>query len=338
MDEGTIGKQIKSLGVPVYCLGMKRSFPSPSAILKLTYLLRSIQPDIIQGWMYHGNLLSLIASKLIRSQLPLIWNIRQSLYSLTYEKPMTRMVIRCGALLSDQATRILYNSSTGAEHHEGIGYKSDKSFIIPNGFDIDVFAPSTDARYSVREELGLDADTPLVGLIGRYHAMKDHGTFLKAAAQLHRRFPAVNFLLAGTDVAPQNKQLMTLIREGELFDNVHLLGERHDIPRLTAALDCAALSSFAEGFPNVVGEAMSCGVPCVVTDVGDAAWVVGDTGIVVPPRNPDDFASALGELVEMGPERRKAIGKIARQRIIDSFSLAAVVQRYEQLYEGFPVK
>lgn len=334
IDEGTIGKKIRTLGVQVYSLGMKRSIPSPSAIFKLASMLRAIQPDIVQGWMYHGNLLSLIASKLLKVRIPVIWNIRQSLYSLSYEKPMTRMVIRCGALLSGQATRILYNSSTGAGHHGKIGYKADKSIIIPNGFDIETFAPSKDARCAVREELGLDADTTLIGLIGRYHAMKDHGTFLKAAAQLHRRFPAVHILLAGTDVAPQNKQLMSLIRAGELFDYVHLLGERHDIPRLTAALDIASLSSFAEGFPNVVGEAMSCGIPCAVTDVGDAAWVVGDTGIVVPPRNPEALASALGELVEMGTERRKAQGERARQRIIDCFSLAAVVERYEQLYEG----
>lgn len=332
IDEGTIGKKIKTLGVPVYCLGMERLLPSPSAVLRLARMVRSIQPDIIQGWMYHGNLLSLIASKMVHQQVPVIWNIRQSLYSLSYEKLLTRMVIRFGALLSGHATRILYNSSTSAGHHGEIGYNAEKSIIIPNGFDIDTFVPSTDARGSVRQELGLDADTLLIGLIGRYHVMKDHGTFLKAASLLNRKHPEVHFLLVGTDVTPQNERLKSLIHEGGIWGKVHLLGEREDIPRLTSALDCAALSSFAEGFPNVVGEAMSSSVPCVVTDVGDAARIVGDTGMVVPPQNPELFAAALEKLVEMGDEKRKVLGYNARQRIIENFSLDSVVRCYEQLY------
>jgi glycosyltransferase involved in cell wall biosynthesis len=333
LDEGAIGKKIKALEVPVYTLGMKRSIPSPSAMLRLASMVHSVKPDIIQGWMYHGNLLSLIASKPTKRKIPVIWNIRQSLYSLSYEKPITRMVIKCGALLSGYATRILYNSSTGAGHHEKIGYNRGKSLIIPNGFDTDMFSPSEAARYSLRQELGLDADTLLIGLIGRYHAMKDHETFLKAAAKLHETHPTVHFLLAGTDVTVQNQQLSAMFGEGDLSGNVHLLGERNDIPRLTAALDFAALSSFAEGFPNVVGEAMSCAVPCAVTNVGDAAWIVGDTGIVVPPRHPEALASAWAELIGMGTEKRMILGEKARERIIEHYSLPSVVKQYERLYE-----
>lgn len=334
LDEGAIGRKIKSLGLPVYALNMRRSLLSLPAVFELARMVRSIRPDIIQGWMYHGNLFSSMASKLLTRRIPVVWNIRQSLYSLSYEKRMTRMVIRCGARLSSQPARILYNSLTGAAHHEGAGYKADKRIVIQNGFDTEVFAPSEYARYTVRKELGLDANILLIGLIGRYHAVKDHETFLNAAALLRNQYSSVHFLLAGKDVTQQNKQLSSQIHDLDLFDNVHLLGERDDIPRLTAALDCAALSSFSEGFPNVVGEAMSSGVPCVVTDVGDAAWVVGDTGIVVPPRNADALALALGKMIEMKAEARRALGRRARRRIMDRFSLAAVVQAYEQLYEG----
>jgi glycosyltransferase involved in cell wall biosynthesis len=336
-DEGTIGSRIKGLGVPVYCLGMKHSIPSPSSLLRLAQVVRTIRPGIIQGWMYHGNLLSLLASKVVRQPTPVIWNIRQSLYSLSYEKPLTRMVIRCGAMMSKGVARILYNSSTGARHHGDIGYDSAKSQVIPNGFDTDTFVPSKEARAAVRKELGLDTDALLIGLIGRYHPMKDHGTFLRAAARLHERFPEVYFLLAGSKISPQNEQLQGLISEGGLSDKVRLLGERHDIPRLTAALDCAALSSFAEGFPNVVGEAMSCAVPCAVTDVGDAAWVVGSAGIVVPPRDPEALASAWGELIGMSPEKRMEMGQKGRERIIEHFSLHSVMQQYERIYEEVAV-
>ena len=330
---GMIGEKLKALDIPVHTLDMKPTIPSPHAVLKLKSIFNTIQPDVIQGWMYHGNLLSLTASTAIKRKITVNWNIRQSLYSLSYEKPMTRMVIRCGALLSGYAARVLYNSSTGAEHHERIGYNKGKRIIIPNGFDTDIFSPSEEARGSVRKELGLYGDCLLIGLIGRYHAMKDHETFLKAATNLHRIHPAVHFLLAGTDVTPQNQQLSSLIREGDLTGNVHLLGERHDIPRLTAALDCASLSSFTEGFPNVVGEAMACAVPCAVTNVGDAAWVVGNTGIVVPPRNPEALASAWKDLIEMDSEKRTILGQKARQRIIEYFSLQSVVKQYELLYE-----
>jgi glycosyltransferase involved in cell wall biosynthesis len=184
IDEGTLGNKMKALGVPVYALDMKRLIHSPAAMLRLLRMIRTIQPDIIQGWMYHGNLLSLIASKLTTRRVYVMWNIRQSLYSLSYEKRLTRLIIKCGALLSGQVTRILYNSTTNSKHHKAFGYCDDNGIVIPNGFNIDIFVPSDERRRTVRSVLGFDSDTLLIGLIGRYHPMKDHSTFLKAASML----------------------------------------------------------------------------------------------------------------------------------------------------------
>ncbi|HXY53914.1 MAG TPA: glycosyltransferase [Nitrospirota bacterium] len=332
-DKGTLGGKMKALGVPVYTLDMKRSIPSLAAMLRLSRVIRTIQPDVIQGWMYHGNLLSLIASKLTNRRVSVMWNIRQSLYSLSYEKRLTRLIIKCGALMSGQVTRILYNSATSSKHHKAFGYRDDKSIVIPNGFDINSFAPSAEGSRTIRASLGVSADTLLICLIGRYHPMKDHSTFLKAASLLLAKNIEAQFVLAGKGIYAHNVPLQAEIEKLGITKRTHLLGERSDIPQLMAAVDIAVSSSYNEGFPNVVGEAMSCAIPCVVTDVGDSAMIVGDSGIVVPPRDPKALSDALYDLASMGSEQRRYLGQKARNRICENFSLESVVKRYEALFE-----
>lgn len=165
--------------------------------------------------------------------------------------------------------------------------------------------------------------------------MKDHANFIQAAALLLKDRSDVHFILAGTEVNSENHSLQQLIQNLEISNHIHLLGERKDISRLTAALDIASsASAYGEAFPMVVGESMSCAVPCVVTDVGDSAWIVGNTGKVVPPRNSEALANAWKELIEMGEEYRQALGKAARARIIECFGLETVVSQYEAVYEN----
>ncbi len=332
-DKGTIGSLIEQLGVPVHALEMRRGIPTPRVVLSLFYLLRRLDPHVIQGWMYHGNLAASLGALACRR--PICWNIRQSLYSLTYEKRATALVIRIGALLSGMTSCIVYNAHESLRHHEGVGYHG-RSVVIPNGFDTERFRP--DADPSVRAELGIPAGSPLIGLVARYHPMKDHENFLRAAALLYNQNPHVHFLLAGKGVDGDNTDLSAMIRNLNLCGHVHLLGERTDVPRITAALDMATLSSYAEAFPNVVGEAMVSGVPCVVTDVGDSAWIVGGTGRVVPPRDSGALADAWLDLIEMGNEGRRELGRRARQRICENFSLDEVVRQYENLYEQLAAK
>ena len=166
--------------------------------------------------------------------------------------------------------------------------------------------------------------------------MKDHANFLRAAALLLKEFPDVHFILIGSGVDRENQVLHQLIQDLGLFNRIHLLGERSDMPCLTTALDIAtSASAYGEAFPLVVGEAMSCEVPCAVTDVGDSAWIIGNTGRVVPPRDSEALANAWKDLIELGAKGREALGKAARARIIEHFSLDAVVAQYERLYENF---
>jgi glycosyltransferase involved in cell wall biosynthesis len=206
--------------------------------------------------------------------------------------------------------------------------------VIPNGFDLAGFKPDPVARISVRRELGIAEDSLLVGLVGRFNAQKDHSTFVHAAARLSAGLPGVHFLLCGDDITPAKAQHVRWITASGIRERCHLLGRREDIARLTAALDIATTTSaYGEGFPNVVGEAMACAVPCAVTDVGDSAAIVQDTGKVVPPRDPSALADAWLALIALGAEGRRQLGTAARKRIEKNFSLPLIVGLYQHLYE-----
>jgi glycosyltransferase involved in cell wall biosynthesis len=328
-----LGERIKGLGIPIESIGAKSSSANPVSLLRLMRIVRRFSPQLIQGWMYHGNLAAQLAALFARRPVKVVWNIRQSLSSLADEKPATARAIRLGARLSNWPDLILNNSQKSFAQHTALGFPTDKTFVIPNGFDTDTFVPSDETRVSVRAELGVPENTLLVGRIGRYHHTKDYPNFLQAAAMLLRDHPDTQFLVAGKDVDWDNDTLRHHVQELGLVERIHLLGERFDIPRLTAALDIAVSSSHAEGFPNVIGEAMACAVPCVVTDVGDSGWLVGDTGRIVAPQDSEALAKNCHDLVRLGRDERKRLGSAARTRIIAHYSLASVARLYESLYQ-----
>jgi glycosyltransferase involved in cell wall biosynthesis len=333
-NRASAAERIERLGVPVFAVGIRPEQPTPPAFWRLIRTVRQLKPDLIQGWMYHSNLAAELVHMFLPNRVPVLWNIRHSIQNIANEKRTTAAMIKIGARLSHRPERIIYVGQSSALQHEALGYRADKRAVIPNGFDTQRFLPSEKTRTRIREELGLDICTPLIGSIARYHPMKDHGNFLHAAAYLLQWHPNVHFLLAGRNVDETNPSLTALIQNLGLGARTHLLGEQEGISSVMASLDIAgSSSSFGEGFPNVVAEAMACGVPCVVTDVGDSALIVGNTGRVVPPKDPQALALAWRELIDMGLEERIKLGVAARRRIKEHFSLAAVVSRYEDLYK-----
>ena len=334
-DEGTIGPGISALGIPVYSLGMRRSVAGPFRALSIARLTRRFGPHLIQGWMYHGNLMASFAAFCSKKHVPVIWNVQMSLYDVATEPWLTATAIRLGAHFSRRASTIVYNSQLSARQHEAFGYRAAQQIVIPTGFDCEIFRPDENARHQVREELGVADDDIVVGLIARFHPMKDHAGFLQAAGQVARKHPKVRFVLAGRGVTPDEPIISKMIQEQHLQDRVFLLGERSDIPRLNASFDIAcSASAWGEGCSNSIGEAMACGVPCAVTDVGDSAHIVGDTGIAAPPRDPGRLAQAIGQLIEAGADHRKHLGAAARQRIETDFSLTVITRRYGDLYRS----
>ncbi len=331
-DMGILGNKIENMGIPVFALDMRRSRPNPLRLWRLLRILRKERPHILQTWLYHADLVGLLAGKLMR--VPVItWNLRCSNMDMTHYSKLSALVVQATAKLSAFPDVVLVNSKAGQQLHETLGYCPARWQLIPNGFDVEQFRPNPEAQVKIRQELGLLADTLLIGLVARFDPMKDHANFLHAASLLLKDYPNVHFVLVGSGIDRSNGELVKSVISLNIEKNVHLLGERSDIQNITAALDIATSSSYGEGFPNVVGEAMSCGVPCVVTDVGDSALLVGDTGKVVPPKNPKALARAWRELIEIGSEERKQLGLAARRRIEENFSLPAITAQYEELYE-----
>lgn len=333
-DIGPIGQRIQGLEVPVRALGMRRGIPSAAHIMRLASWLRHGCPHIVQTWMYHADLAGGLAGRLAGHE-RIAWNIRQSDLVANSSKRSTIWTIKTCAHLSRRVpARIVCCSQASERIHTALGYAAEKMVVIPNGFDLAAYHPDPVARLSVRQELGLPEHAPLIGLVGRFHPQKDHQTFVQAVALLRARLPDVHFALCGDGIDSNNPQLTSWIEDAGVGDRCHLLGRRNDIPRISAALDILASSSaFGEGFPNVVGEAMACGVPCVVTDVGDSALIVGETGKVVPIRCPERLAAAWGELIEAGAEARARLGRSARCRVEEHFSLPTITRRYEQFYK-----
>lgn len=333
IGEGTWGERLRAAGIEVLDLGMRRTALAPIAIWRLAYSVRRLRPAVLQTWMYHADLLGLVSGILSR-RTPVVWNLRCSDMELSNYSRMTRAVVQANRHLSNFPEAIVVNSNAGRRLHESLGYHARRWAVIPNGFELDAFRPNNAARLKIRQELGLPKDSVLIGLVARFDPMKDHETFLLAARDLGRRGAEAYFVLVGRGVDGRNPVLRGQIDKNELAGRVHLLGERRDIDEVTAALDIATSSSaYGEGFSNAIGEAMACGVPCVVTDVGDSAYIVDETGLVVPRKDPAALARAWAELLAMDPEGRRQLGLAARARIVENFDLPKVVAQYESLYE-----
>ena len=334
-DSGEIGERIIAMGVPIETLGMSPGVPSLQGLLRLFRRIRQLQPDMVQTWMYHADLVGGLATRLAGIK-ALAWNIRNSDLSPNKTKQSTQIVVRlCARLSSRFPARILCCSVAARRIHEKLGYAAEKFIVVPNGFDLSRFRFEPAARAAVRCELKIDETAQVVGLIARYGPQKNHSGFIEAAAKLHAVRPDVHFLLAGRGVDASNATLADNLEKAGIGAVTHLLGLRNDVPRLMAALDvCVSASSYGEAFPNVLGEAMACGIPCVVSDVGDSAAIVGDTGRVVAPGDVKGFATAIEALLELPRDVRQRLSTRCRARVAEYFEIGQIVRQYEACYES----
>jgi glycosyltransferase involved in cell wall biosynthesis len=335
-DVGPVGERIRALGVPVRALGMRHGVPDPLAAARLVRWLRPRDmhaPHVLQTWMHHADLVGGLAAR-FAGRIAVAWGLRTSSLAPEVNKRGALWVARaCAALSHAIPARIVCCSDSTLEVHARLGYAKRKMLTIPNGFDLQAFRPDPEARRAVRDELGIADGAPLVGLVGRFNPHKDPRTFVEAAARVHARSGATRFVLCGDGFDAGNTALAAWLDGNGLGACTHLLGRRQDVARITAAFDVAVNSSAGEGFPNVVGEAMACEVVCAVTDVGDSAFVVGDTGRVVPPRQPGPLAAAIEELLALPSGERARLGRAARDRIERKFALPQVAARYRALYQ-----
>jgi glycosyltransferase involved in cell wall biosynthesis len=331
-DAGPIGNRIRALGVPLTVLGMSRSLPMPWDLLRLYRRIRQDRPHVVQTWLYHADLLGYVAAKLAGVR-KVTWNIRCSYMGEDYYRGISGLVIKLLARISAQPDAVVVNSTSGKLLHESLGYASTNWHIIPNGFDINVFKPSAEARNTIRHKLGISAEVPVIGMVGRWDPVKGHDVFLKAASELIKGIPDCHFFIVGKDCDEDNADMLKLV-DNALRPNLLLLGERHDIPDVTAALDIAVCASIGEGFPNVLGEAMACEVPCVATDVGDCAEIIADTGRIVTSGDSTAMAAAWTALLSLPASDRSELGASARNRVREIYSIEKIIVAYQDLYQN----
>lgn len=332
-DGGVLRPQVEALGIPVYSLGLQRGAIDPRGLTRLRGILRREKPDVVQSWMYHADLLSGMAGK-FAGHPPVVWNIRNGAIKDVGMRKMTQIIARaCGWTSRLLPTKIVCCSVSARAIHVGLHYDDSRIVLIPNGYDVDAFAPNEQLRHELRAELGITGQTPLIGIAARFDPIKDHRTFVEAAAIVAKSHPDARFLMCGDNINADNEVLAGWIRSAEIEDRLLLLGRRADMARIYNGIDLLASSSITEGFPNTIAEAMACATPCAVTDVGDAALIVGDLGRVVPPSDPAALAGAIGELIQLGDQGRRKLGEAARERIASQFSLARTTAQYEELYE-----
>lgn len=328
---GPLKHHITDLNIELATAGMSESQLSLSAFFKLRYEFRTARPDLIHGWMYHGNVAASLGS-MFGPKRPIIWSIHHSVDDIRTERRMTRWIIRLSAIFSKHTAAISYCSKTAAEQHEKLGFDASKRHVIPNGTDCDEFRPNDGARSALGMQLGIPAERLIIGNVARCHPMKDHENLVRAIAILVQQGVDVQGLIigAGHETGSARKTARNL----GIDERISILGPRDDIPAFMPGLDIYALSSaWGEAFPLAVSEAMACGVPPVATDLGDCAWLIGDSGLIVPPNDPQALASALMKLTRLSHTERKELGRKARARIIENFSLQNYVQQHRILYE-----
>ncbi|MGG3449090.1 glycosyltransferase [Domibacillus aminovorans] len=330
MDEGIFGGRIKELGIPVHSLGMKKGIPNPIAIKRAKSIVKDA--DILQTWMYHADLFGFLIRSRSRSQ-KLIWGIRHSNLDKDANKKMLLYVARLNAALSKYVNLIISCSKTASIVHGNYGYDTSKMLTIPNGFELDTFYKYVDAKSALALELQMPLAPPLIAHVGRWEVQKDYPNLIQSIKFIHQKRPEAIFLLCGKGIDAENKELRELMELNGVNKNVFLLGRREDIPKILSAADLLISSSLGEGFSNVIGEAMACETPCVVTDVGDSAYIVGSHGLVVPPQNAEMLAEAVINFLNKTAEEKAAIGQQARQRVISEFDINKVVKKFEEQYE-----
>lgn len=330
-SQEAFASEFEKLGIRVEFLGMNKGVPSLSAIVRLIQSIRSFKPNIVQAWMYHANLYSIIACLFCPGSL-LVWNIRRSLYEYAQLKLHTRLTIRLCAALSRFVKACIYCTDSSQSQHARIGFRPKQSLVIGNGFDLDLIKPNHTGAEKLRSLTSIPAEAHCIGIVGRFDVAKDFPNFFAAAALVLQKFPATHFVCIGRGLENDNPTLSTLLQDFPHPDHLHLLGQQPAAHTLMSGFTVYCSSARSEGFPNTIAEALASGVPCAVTDVGASRTIVSNFGRVVPPEDSTALAHALIELLSLPAEERKALGAAGRESMQKRFSITACCTQYLYFY------
>ena len=328
---GKVGQELLAEGVDVTALGLSKINIFWVAF-RLFKIIRSQPPQVLQTWMYHADLIGGLIARFAGCK-NVVWNIRNTEVPQRYLS-ITTLLIRLCAVLSHVVPKVVVSCSrAGKECHESLGYSRKKITVITNGFEESL--NDSDAKKDDEEDFFCDIqekNCPIIGVVGRFDRLKGYDIFFDALSQLLQANKKFKVIMIGRGLTRDNESFASLIPEKMTKRELLLTGESDNVASLLSKCDFLCLPSRAEGFPNVVGEAMMLELPCVVTNVGDAAYIVGDTGYVVNPENSSDLANALSKMIAIGADERVVLGRRAKLRIVENFNQLGVVKNYEDLY------
>lgn len=322
---GALRNELEASGVPLIDLGKRSRWDLAAFAPKAARAIRAFRPEIVHGYLVAPNLLSVLA-RAFAPGASIVWGVRASDMDFSRYDLLAKATFALSVSLSRSADLVIANSQAGRRFHVAQGYPADRCAVVPNGIDTARFHPHRSIGLPFRARWGAGPDDRVAGFVGRADPMKDHATFLAAAEIAAARDPRLRFACVGPDGLSRIDRLRDLPTARRLGGRLVWSGETEEMAAVYNSFDLLVLSSLSEGFPNAVAEAMACGVPCAVTDVGDASKIVGDTGVVVPPRDPAALASAILRLARsVTPAPREE----PRRRIETEFSLDALVARTE---------
>lgn len=326
---GGLERELREAQIPLRPLHKRGRWDVLPFLWRLIRIVREERPEILHGYLPDPNLVA-VAVKFIFPNIRIVWGVRSASVDLKWYGWFARMSFRLSCWLSRFADSIIVNSHAGREYHLATGYPAEKTLVIPNGIDTERFRPERLGRCRLRAEWGVRETEKLVGLVGRLDPMKDHPVFLDAASLLAKHRDDVRFVCVGEGAREYQDRLQALTRCLGLERQMVWAGPCDDMLSVYNSLDIHVNTSYGEGLSNVIGEAMACGVPCVVTNVGDSAWIVGEHGLVVPPKNPIALAKAMEHLLAgqaFSPDQ-------VRQQIVRKLSVNSLIDKTEHHLEG----
>ncbi|MBD1806555.1 glycosyltransferase [Microcoleus sp. FACHB-SPT15] len=334
--DGFFEPELKDSGIRLICLEKQGRWDLFSFFWRLVHHLKLIKPDVLHGYLETANLLTIFLKPFLRTP-QIVWGVRVSNMDLSHSDWLSRILFPWECFLSRFADLIIVNSKAGHSYYLEHVFPAHKMIVIPNGIDTERFNLDIEARQKVRAEWCLSENTILIGLVGRLAPMKDHPTFLKAAALLCKDRQDVSFVCVGSGLEDYTQELYQLTVQLDISEKVIWAGRRVDMSAVYNALDILCSSSaYGEGFANVIGEAMACGVPCVVTDVGDSAWIVENVGIVVPPGNSEALVAGWRSLIKEQQYKNPVLKLKNRSRILLEFNCNKLIQNVVSSLEQSP--
>jgi glycosyltransferase involved in cell wall biosynthesis len=326
---GPLQDELFQAGIRVISLGKHSRWDVLGFLWRLVRQLGQLKPDVLHGYLPVPNFLSALL-KLFFPSMRVVMGVRTSGKELDRYDWTYRLSFWLERLFSGLADLIIVNSQAGKTAYVKNGFPTEKLLVISNGIDTGIFHPEIEPGRALRAEWGVPEAALLIGIIGRLDPMKGHPIFLKAAATLMQGRSDLHFVVVGDGPEAYRQFLVEMGSSLGLDRRLVWAGSRRDVVKVYNALDiCCSASIYGEGFPNVIGEAMACGIPCVVTDVGDSAWVAGEAGLAVAPNDCNGLVAALDKMIGLSRSGRSGLGQQARQRVLDNFSVEWMVERTE---------